>query len=106
MEASGQDSSPIALLLGIDQHPVQGFFLLYIVITILSIIVYKLGFAKKLPILKSAVIYTFLVIGCFPLTLFGIGLPVAEGLIVAALILIIYKVRLYQSKKAKNRSMG
>jgi hypothetical protein len=101
MKATGEDSSSIALLLGIENDPVRAFLLLYLIITVLSIIVFKLGFAKKLPPLKSAVIYLFLIIGCMPLAFFGIGLPVAEGLIVAALILIIYKVRLHQSKKEK-----
>jgi YlaH-like protein len=99
MRATGEDSSSMALLLGIENEPVRAFLLLYLIITLLSIIVFKLGFAKKLPPLKSVLIYLFLIIGCMPLAFFGIGLPVAEGLIVAALILIIYKVRLYQSKK-------
>jgi hypothetical protein len=99
MRATGEDSSSMALLLGIENDPVRAFLLLYLIITLLSIIVFKLGFAKKLPPLKSVLIYLFLIIGCMPLAFFGIGLPVAEGLIVAALILIIYKVRLYQSKK-------
>ncbi|MBY6036242.1 YlaH-like family protein [Fictibacillus nanhaiensis] len=99
MEATGENSSSMALLLGIENDPVRAFLLLYLIITMLSIIVFKLGFAKKLPPLKTVVIYLFLIIGCMPLAFFGIGLPVAEGLIVAALILIIYKVRLHQSKK-------
>lgn len=102
MKATGEDSSSMALLLGIENDPVRAFLLLYLIITLLSIIVFKLGFAKKLPPLKSAVIYLFLIIGCMPLAFFGIGLPVAEGLIVAALILIIYKLRLHQSKKEKS----
>ncbi|MFD2213008.1 YlaH-like family protein [Metabacillus endolithicus] len=80
-------------------NPKLGMWMLYLTILFLSILVYKLGFAKKLPILKSAVIYTFLAFGCTVLTFLGIFLPVAEGLVVAALILIIYKIRLYQSKK-------
>ncbi|EIT84936.1 hypothetical protein A374_12855 [Fictibacillus macauensis ZFHKF-1] len=98
-KATGEDSSPIALLLGINDHPIAGFFLLYVVIAALSIVVYKLGFAKKLPVLKSVVIYVLLIVGCFPLTFFGIGLPIAEGLVCAAAVLIIYKIRLRQSKK-------
>ncbi|PGT78126.1 hypothetical protein COD11_23855 [Bacillus sp. AFS040349] len=80
-------------------NPKLGMWMLYLTILFLSILVYKLGFAKKLPILKSAVIYTFLAFGSTVLTFLGIFLPVAEGLVVAALILIIYKIRLYQSKK-------
>ncbi|KOO50603.1 YlaH-like family protein [Priestia koreensis] len=88
-----------AALFRIDEQPVLGMKLLYITILILSIVVYKLGFAKRLPLLKSAVIYLFLAIGCSVLTFFGAFLPIAEGLVVAALVLIIYKVRLHQSKK-------
>ncbi|MDQ0231315.1 YlaH-like family protein [Metabacillus malikii] len=76
-----------------------GMWMLYITIFLLSVIVYKLGFAKKLPILKSVIIYIFLALGCTVLTFLGIFLPIAEGLVVAALILIIYKIRLHQSKK-------
>lgn len=86
-------------LYNVIENPKIGMWMLYITILLLSILVYKLGFAKKLPILKSLIIYLFLVLGCTLLTFLGIFLPVAEGLVVAALILIIYKVRLYQSKK-------
>jgi hypothetical protein len=78
----------------VHESPETGMWLLYGTILLLSILVYKLGFAKKLPILKSVVIYFFLALGCTVLTFLGVFLPVAEGLIVAALILIIYKVRL------------
>ncbi|KAA0548080.1 hypothetical protein FZW96_10135 [Bacillus sp. BGMRC 2118] len=84
----------------VEQNPDLGMWLLYITIFLLSVVVYKLGFAKKLPILKSAVIYFFLALGCTVLTFLGIFLPVAEGLVVAAVILIVYKIRLYNSKKA------
>jgi hypothetical protein len=88
-----------AALFRVDQRPEIGMWLLYGTILLLSIIVYKLGFAKKLPILKSAVLYFVLAVGCALLTFFGIFLPVAEGLLVATLILVVYKIRLYQSKK-------
>ncbi len=83
----------------VTENPDLGMWLLYITIFVLSVVVYKLGFAKKLPILKSLIIYIFLALGCTVLTFLGIFLPIAEGLVVAALILIIYKIRLHQSKK-------
>lgn len=86
-------------------HPELGMWMLYLTILFLSILVYKLGFAKKLPILKSAVIYIFLGLGCTVLTFLGIFLPVAEGLVVAALILIVYKIRLHQSKKQETEDV-
>ncbi|MFC0189041.1 YlaH-like family protein [Fictibacillus aquaticus] len=99
MKATGENSSSIALLLGIDNDATTGFWLLYAVIVILCVIVYKLGFAKKLPLAKSLFIYVLLLIGCFPLAILGIGLPVAEGLIVSAVFLGAYRYRLYKSKK-------
>lgn len=88
-----------AALYKVNDHPKVGMWLLYLTIVILSIIVYKLGFARKLPLGKSVIIYLFLILGCTIMTFFGIFLPVAEGLLVAAFILIIYKIRLYQSKR-------
>ncbi|WML49392.1 YlaH-like family protein [Neobacillus sp. PS3-34] len=88
-----------AALYRVGDQPTVGMWLLYFTIVALSIVVYKLGFAKKLPIAKSIVIYLFLFIGCTLLTFLGIFLPVAEALVVAALILVIYKIRLHQQKK-------
>ncbi|MEO4053664.1 YlaH-like family protein [Solibacillus sp. CAU 1738] len=66
---------------------------------VLSAIVYKLGFAKKLPLAKNIVIYAFLFFGCMILTFLALFLPMIEGLIVAALILITYKTRLWREKR-------
>ncbi|WP_442599352.1 YlaH-like family protein [Neobacillus sp. D3-1R] len=99
-----QRLSFFAALFRVDEQPEVGMWLLYITTIVLSIIVYKLGFAKKLPLGKSIIIYFFLIIGCTILTFLGVFLPVAEGLVVAALILIIYKIRLKQSKKAEAKA--
>jgi hypothetical protein len=90
-----------AALYQVDQHPKLGMWLFYLTIVALTILVYKLGFAKKLPIFKSCVIYAFLLLGCTLLTFLGIFLPIGEGLVVAALILIIYKIRLHNQKKSE-----
>ncbi|MCS0672914.1 YlaH-like family protein [Cytobacillus firmus] len=99
-----QRLSFFAALFKVHENPTIGMWLLYITIVLLSILVFKLGFAKKLPIIKSAVIYTFLILGCTVLTFLGVFLPVAEGLVVAALILIIYKIRLHQEKKEQAKA--
>jgi hypothetical protein len=88
-----------AALYKVSENPKVGMWLLYITIIALCVIVFKLGFARKLPLLQNVVIYTFLVLGCTILTFFAVFLPIAEGLVVAALILIIYKIRLHQEKK-------
>ena len=67
--------------------------LLFAVVFILSAIVYKLGFARKIKFWQNVVVYSFLFLGCIVLTFFAIFLPIVEGLIVAALILIIYRLR-------------
>ncbi|MGM0844448.1 MAG: YlaH-like family protein [Bacillota bacterium] len=93
-----------ASLYRVEENTELGMWLLYLTIFALSILVYKLGFAKKLPVLKSAVIYFFLAAGSTFLTFLGIFLPIAEGLVVAALILIIYKVRLRTHQKEEASS--
>lgn len=87
----------------IDDNPESGMWFLYFTIVVLAIIVYKLGFARKLSIIKSIIIYSFLLLGCTVLTFLGVFLPIAEGLAVAALILIIYKIRLRNEKREGNR---
>jgi hypothetical protein len=91
-----------AALYKVNENSDLGMWLLYLTILFLSILVFKLGFSQKLPLLKSVIIYLFLVFGCSFLTFLGIFLPIAEGLVVASLILIIYKIRLYRYKKHEN----
>lgn len=90
-----------AKLYNVDVNPEVGMWLLYGTIIIFSIIVYNLGFARKLPLLKNVVIYTVLILGCTILTFFAIFLPIGEGLVVAIIILGIYKLRLRQAKQQK-----
>lgn len=90
-----------AKLYNVDVNPEVGMWLLYGTIIIFSIIVYNLGFARKLSLLKNVVIYTVLILGCTVLTFFAVFLPVGEGLVVAIIILSIYKLRLRQVKHSK-----
>ncbi|GLC87597.1 YlaH-like family protein [Lysinibacillus piscis] len=82
----------------LPSYEIAGYVLFFLVFA-LSAVVYKLGFAKKLKLSQNIVIYVFLFLGCIILTFFAIYLPMVEGLIVAALILIIYKARLRKEKK-------
>ncbi|MBO1578834.1 MULTISPECIES: YlaH-like family protein [Bacillus] len=90
-----------AKLYNVDVNPEVGMWLLYGTMIILSALVYNLGFARKLSLLKNVVIYVVLAIGCTVLTFFGVLLPVGEGLVVAALVLGIYRLRLRQVKKQR-----
>ncbi|SDL78247.1 YlaH-like family protein [Sediminibacillus halophilus] len=82
-----------------------GFLLLYLTIGILLAICYKLGFARKLPLLKSLIVYIFLFIGAFIIAMLGLKLPMAECLVIIALVLGIYRFRLAQDRKRRNNQM-
>ena len=79
-------------------------YALFAIILLLSALVYKLGFAKKLPLGKNIVIGLFLAAGGLGLTFLAFFLPVVEGLVIAALILILYKIRLWREKRENSAS--
>ncbi|MEB2278697.1 MULTISPECIES: YlaH-like family protein [Lysinibacillus] len=79
-------------------------YVLFALVFLLSALVYKLGFAKKLKLSQNIVIYIFLFLGCIILTFFALYLPMVEGLIVAALILIVYKTRLWREKREEQQA--
>lgn len=91
-----------AKLYGVGNDSGEGMWYLYITIVILSVIVFKLGFAKQLKLWMDIIIYTILVSFCLILTFFAIFLPVAEVLLISAIVLIIYRVRLSSMKEEKN----
>lgn len=78
----------------------------FVLVFLMSAIVFKLGFAKKLPLGKNIIIYAFLFFGCIILTFLALFLPMIEGLIVAALILIIYKSRLWREKREEAKQVN
>lgn len=91
---------PVARVLyqNLPSYEVAGYAL-FAFIFLLSVFVYKLGFAKKLPVGKNIVIGIFLAAGGLGLTFLAFFLPVVEGLVIAALILILYKIRLWREKR-------
>lgn len=79
------------------------FAIFYVLNLILLIIAYRLGFAKKLPLLQNVIIYILLAIGTVIIAIFaGIAkLPTVESLIIVNLVLGIYRLRLHIERKAK-----
>lgn len=74
----------------------------YILNLILSVIAYKLGFARELPLLKSAIVYTLLAIGVIIITFFSlVKFPMTETLIIISVVLGIYRYRLHKERKAR-----
>ncbi len=70
-----------------------GGMILFVLVLLLSAFVYKLGFARKIKWWQNIIVYVSLALGCLILTFLAIYLPVVEGLLVAAAILILYRVR-------------
>jgi hypothetical protein len=91
-----------AALYRVNENPDLGMWLLYGTIVLLCIIAYKLGFSYKLPLIKSVLIYAFLIVGCTILSFLGVFLPVAEGLIVICVVLLVYRIRRKTEKKTIN----
>lgn len=76
-----------------------GYILLGIIF-ILSAIVYHLGFARSnLKLWQNIVIYIFLFLGCLILTFLSFFLPMVEVLVITALFLLVYKIRLKREKQ-------
>ncbi|MFA9557310.1 YlaH-like family protein [Evansella sp. AB-rgal1] len=93
--------SPIATWLGATD-PENFFFvfpILYLIVNALSIIVFNLGFARKLPILKTIVVYVVMFIGNIVITFLALTLPIIESLFVAGLVLGVYKLQLRKHKQ-------
>jgi hypothetical protein len=77
------------------------FNIFYVLNLIFGVIAYKLGFARKLSLLKNIVVYILLAIGMFIITLFSSigGYPITESLIVISAVLGIYRYRLHKERK-------
>ncbi|MFS8630646.1 MAG: YlaH-like family protein [Bacillales bacterium] len=77
----------------VHENPEQGMRFLYLTVVILAAAVYQMGFARKLPLLKTVIVYLLLAAGATILTLLAVFLPIAEGLAIMAVILVLYKIR-------------
>ncbi|MGJ9383934.1 hypothetical protein CR203_02180 [Salipaludibacillus neizhouensis] len=93
--------APIAEWLGASdpENAVMAYFVMYLIINALSIVVFNLGFARKLPILKTVVVYVVMFLGNFIITILSFSLPIIESLLIAAVILGVYKIQLRRHKK-------
>jgi hypothetical protein len=90
-----------ALGAGNPEQFLFAFSMLYLVVVVLTIIVFNLGFARKLPILKTVVVYIVLLFGSIFMTILALRLPVVESLLIATFVLGAYKYRLNKEKREK-----
>lgn len=91
-------SSP--LFIWISQVPPWS---LYFIILLLSVVIYKVAFARKLPPLKALVVYFVLALGCVLFWIMQLALfPMIQALLITVVIIIVTRVRLWYSKKQAN----
>jgi hypothetical protein len=73
---------------------------LYFIILILSVVIYKVAFARKLPPLKSLVVYMVLAMGCVLFWIMQLAkFPMIQALLITVIIIVVTRVRLWYSKK-------
>lgn len=84
-------------------HDVAGYILFFTVFIVCAI-VYNLGFARKIKLWQNIVVYVCLFFGCNILSIFAFELPMIEGLMIAAVFLGLYKLRLWREKKHQQQA--
>lgn len=78
------------------------FWIFYVLNLIFSIIAYKLGFARELPLLKSIIVYIMLAIGVYVITIFSMfKMPMTESLVIISAVLGIYRFRLHRERSSE-----
>ncbi|MEW9677850.1 YlaH-like family protein [Lentibacillus sp. L22] len=81
------------------------FWTLYVLNLIFGAIAFKLGFARKLPPLKTAFVYVMLAVGTYVITIFSIfRMPMTESLIIISVVMGIYRFRLHQQRKRRAKT--
>lgn len=81
----------------LDQLPSWGT---YLIILVLTSVIYQTAFARSLPLLKSAVVYVVLAIGCYLLLIFDIlGFPMIPSLFITVVLIVVTRARLSWSRR-------
>ncbi|MBY7143765.1 YlaH-like family protein [Virgibacillus sp. NKC19-3] len=87
----------------LNHYPNYLFWIFYVLNLIFGAIAFKLGFARKLPLLKTIFVYVMLAVGTYIITIFSIfQMPITESLIIISLVLAIYRFRLHRQRKRNN----
>lgn len=78
---------------------------LYVIILVLTGIIYQSTFATKQPLLKHVLIYLFLALGCYVITVMQIlRFPMIQALLITVLLIVVTKVRLSISKRNEDKT--
>jgi uncharacterized integral membrane protein len=74
--------------------------LTYLLIVVLTGIIYKTAFDFRLPVLKKVLVYGMLALGCLLLTLFHLlRFPIIPVLAITVVLILVTKMRLRYSRK-------
>ncbi|WP_227935676.1 YlaH-like family protein [Alkalihalobacillus deserti] len=86
------------------ENPWNGFYS-FLAVVALTIIVFNLGFATELPVLKKVIVYIMLLVGSFVMWFleFAFGAPIIAVLIISGVILGLYRFRLHRHRKEKEQ---
>jgi hypothetical protein len=79
----------------------------YILIYVFLIYIYNKVFrARKLPVLKSLIVYAVIAVGAFVLLIFQIdaGLPILQSLSIAVAMMLIVRIRYFFVERAQKKS--
>lgn len=76
------------------------FWITYFVILMMTAIIFKVAFARRLPILKTIVVYAVLAIGCYFFTIMHIlRFPVMPALAITLVIIAVARLRMVVSDR-------
>ncbi|EGK13080.1 YlaH-like family protein [Kroppenstedtia eburnea] len=74
----------------------------YLIILIMTAIVYKVAFARKLPILKTLLVYLVLAVGCVMLwVMFILRFPIIQILGITLLMIVLARIRMWMGNRKK-----
>ncbi|MFC0558753.1 YlaH-like family protein [Halalkalibacter alkalisediminis] len=84
------------------QNPWYGFYS-FLAVVVLTLVVFNLGFARELPVLKKVIVYMMLLVGSFVMWFleFAFGAPIMAVLVISGIILGLYRFRLHRHRKEK-----
>ncbi|GGA32296.1 hypothetical protein GCM10007416_01080 [Kroppenstedtia guangzhouensis] len=74
----------------------------YLLILIMTAIVYKVAFARKLPILKTLLVYLVLALGCVMLwIMFILRFPIVQILGITLVMIALARIRVWMGNRKK-----
>lgn len=78
------------------------FWKAYIAILVMTAVIFQIAFARKLPVLKTIVVYVVLAIGCYVFTILHVlQFPIIPVLAVTLVVIAVARLRMVISDRNK-----